>query len=144
MIQGTVDDKHEVATEPLPCDEVFCISQNRTVTDDDTLRAASGTCGVEDVGTTRGQITTCQTGSYLLKQRFWGVALQGRSHRTCQMDSEVGDEEINSLRTAEHHHLPLRQGGSTRLYPLVQRGITDRLTITDDSGAIGCLFGMLP
>ena len=74
-----------------------------------------------------------ETGGYFLKQGFGRVTLQRCCHRTCQMDGEIGDEEIDGLRTTEDDDLTMRHRGSTRLHPLVQRGVTDRLVTTDDS-----------
>ena len=54
-----------------------------------------------------------------------------------------GNKEINSMRTAEHDNLTLRHRGSTRLHPLKQRGVTDRLVTTDDGYTIRRFFCML-
>ena len=60
------------------------------------------------------------------------------------MDGEVGNKEIDGLRTAENDDLTMGHRGSARLHPLVQRGITDRLVATDDGCAIRRFFSMLP
>ena len=54
MVEWAVDDKQQVATESLTCNQILSIRDDGAMADDDALGTPRGTCGVEDVGTVSG------------------------------------------------------------------------------------------
>ena len=98
MVEGTIDNKHQLMTETLTTDKVLCIGHNGAMTDHHTFRLSCSASGIKHIGCTlRYTVTTQLTGNGI-ETFLRDIALQGGHHTTNHMECKVVDQEINSSR----------------------------------------------
>ena len=144
MVERTVDHEDEVVREALPCNQVLRIGHDGTMADDNTFRLTCRTRSIEHVSRALRHLTGRQPSGNLLKQGLWRILLQRGSHTACQMDGQIGDEEVYRLRGAESDYLSTGEIRCPLLYPLPELGISQRLLATDHSRFLRIALGIQP